>query len=100
MEITKKELYTIVFTAIHEISLAPTVKDIVIVSNTIKDELNKLYSAYSNQGMSSSFAGNDYWSSSEYDQNNAWFQSFTTDQGAKAFLTKNYTFYVHCVRPF
>ena len=42
MEITKKELYTIVFTAIHEISLAPTVKDIVIVSNTIKDELNKL----------------------------------------------------------
>jgi hypothetical protein len=42
-----------------------------------KDELNKLYT---NRTAIGDFTGELYWSSSEYDANNAWVQSFQTGE--------------------
>jgi hypothetical protein len=43
-----------------------------------------------------SFAAAYYWSSSEYDNTNAWFQNFLN--GFQNFYNKNYTYYVRAVR--
>jgi hypothetical protein len=44
------------------------------------------------------FAGNSYWSSTEYDYGNAWEQDF--DSGGQDGASKNYAFYVRAIRAF
>ena len=60
-----------------------------------KDELNKLYL---NRIAVSGFNNNFYWSSSENDVSNAWFQDFTN--GSQFIFNKNGTYYVRAVRAF
>jgi hypothetical protein len=60
-----------------------------------KDELNKLYL---NRIAIGGFAGNAYWSSTEYDSSNAWGQGFNT--GGQYYGSKNYTDYVRAIRAF
>ena len=52
-----------------------------------KDELNALYN-YPNRNAIGGFAASPYWSSSEYDKDNAWYQKFQsgyqTWSGSKA----------------
>ena len=69
-----------------------------------KDELNKMYlnratintTATANDG--SNFATNYYWSSTEYDNFNAWVQSF--GNGGQYYGDKDSTVYVRAVRAF
>ncbi|MDA9874421.1 DUF1566 domain-containing protein [Flavobacteriaceae bacterium] len=69
-----------------------------------KDELNKMYlnrstintTAASNSG--SDFGSSYYWSSTEYDSNNAWIQGF--DVGGQASNGKSFTRNVRAVRAF
>jgi len=63
-----------------------------------KDELNTLYS---NRGATpfataNSFVGSDYWSSTEYNGNYAWFQNFSN--GFQYNGNKNGSYYVRAVR--
>ena len=60
-----------------------------------KDELNKLYTNRVILGMSGLF----YWSSTEYDQNNAWYQNFVTD-GSQTNVSKNSNVWVRAIRSF
>jgi len=60
-----------------------------------KDELNKLYLS---KDLIGSFAGGDYWSSSECSNLNAWRQYF--DYGSQSCNGKNYTNRVRAVRAF
>ena len=60
-----------------------------------KDELNLLYL---NRTAIGGFADNDYWSSTEFDGNTAWSQSFV--DGFQANYDKNYTLYVRAIRAF
>lgn len=60
-----------------------------------KNELNKLYI---NRVAVGGFAIDNYWSSSEYDLNNAWFQYF--GDGSQPALNKANTFSVRAVRSF
>jgi len=60
-----------------------------------KDELNKLYL---NQTAIGGFAAAYYWSSSEYDNINAWFQNF--NDGGQGNYYKSTTYYVRAVRAF
>jgi hypothetical protein len=60
-----------------------------------KDELNKLYI---NRVAVGGFSTNNYWSSSEYDNSNAWVQIFYN--GSQFFNLKIYTSYVRAVRAF
>jgi hypothetical protein len=60
-----------------------------------KDELNKLYE---NRTAIGGFADYYYWSSSEYDNSNAWIQSFGS--GDQDFFNKSSTFYVRAIRAF
>ena len=58
-----------------------------------KDELNMLYENKEDIG---GFASDDYWSSTEFDNFNAWFQSFYL--GNQFIYTKFNYFYVRAVR--
>ncbi|HZV69210.1 MAG TPA: DUF1566 domain-containing protein [Saprospiraceae bacterium] len=60
-----------------------------------KDELNKLYLSRVAIG---GFIASGYWSSSEVDNNNAWFQNF--NNGAQGSLSKNAPSFVRAVRSF
>ena len=60
-----------------------------------KDELDKLYI---NKVAIGGFAGGSYWSSSEYDAYNAWYQGF--DDGSQGASAKDLTFRVRAVRAF
>ena len=60
-----------------------------------KDELNKLYL---NRIAIGGFAGNYYWSSTEYDFDYAWYQYFTV--GYRGNSAKNYSNYVRAIRAF
>lgn len=60
-----------------------------------KDELNQLYL---NKTTVGGFSSGSYWSSSEYDANNAWFQGF--DIGNRNYYYKDDTTYVRPVRAF
>ena len=60
-----------------------------------KDELNELDL---NQATIGSFPGSNYWSSSEYDTNNAWVLTFSGYNESS--YTKNGNFNVRCVRSF
>jgi formylglycine-generating enzyme required for sulfatase activity len=60
-----------------------------------KDELNQLYLQKAGVG---GFAVYDYWSSSEYDANLAWFQIFSN--GDQYLFSKTYSIYVRPVRAF
>jgi len=60
-----------------------------------KDELNKLYL---NQAAIGGFSNNGFWSSTEYDYYDAWFQSFNS--GTQFNYGKNYTRHVRAVRAF
>ena len=60
-----------------------------------KDELNKLYL---NRAAIGGFTGNWYWSSSEFNNNQAWVQDFgAATQGVQ---TKTFFYYVRAVRKF
>ncbi len=61
-----------------------------------KDELNKLYL---NKTAIGGFVSNFYWSSSEYDANNAWDQFFSNG-GIQSSIIKFSTEYVRAVRAF
>jgi hypothetical protein len=67
-----------------------------------KDELNELYVNLTaiNAGISESggepISNNFYWSSTEFDSNNAWYQDFGF--GSQSNFSKNYTYYVRAVR--
>jgi hypothetical protein len=58
-------------------------------------ELNLLYI---NKDVVGGFAADFYWSSSEYDNNYAWYQHFSN--GYQYYSNKPFTFYVRCVRDF
>jgi hypothetical protein len=60
-----------------------------------KDELNKLYI---NQTAIGGFTTFNYWSSTEYDANNAWRQNF--QNGNQLYYGKDYTLYVRAIRAF
>jgi len=60
-----------------------------------KDELNQMYIQ---RNVIGGFANDYYWSSSEYDANYAWTQSFLN--GTQGNGGKNYTVYVRAVRAF
>ncbi len=60
-----------------------------------KDELNKLYI---NRIAIGGFQNNWYWSSSEYDENNVWVQSF--QYGNQSGSPKNSALYAHFIRSF
>ena len=60
-----------------------------------KDQLNYLYQQCALVG---GFANNYYWSSSEYNADNAWEQSFLNGNQGNA--SKNNNYYVRCVRSF
>ncbi|MBT3612376.1 MAG: DUF1566 domain-containing protein [Flavobacteriales bacterium] len=63
-----------------------------------KFELNEMYLNLHQQGLGG-FAGNYYWSSTEYDNNDAWVQNFTN--GYQYFTIKfNFYFSVRAVRAF
>lgn len=65
-----------------------------------KDELNELYL---NQGVLNTITnGSFYWSSSEYDASNAWYQNFYNGPGGggQSWEAKNNFGYVRCVRSF
>ena len=59
------------------------------------EELNNLYK---NRRTRGSFAGNGYWSSTEYGNLTAWFQSFF--DGYQNATSKNFTYYVRAIRAF
>ena len=61
-----------------------------------KDELNKLYI---NRVGVGGFADCDYWSSSEYNAFNAWYQNFGT-MATRVYYNKNYNLRVRAVRAF
>ncbi len=61
-----------------------------------KDELNKLF-ALKGLGFGS-FSANNYWSSSENNASNPWYQNFTS--GNQSFNPKGYPYYVRAVRAF
>jgi hypothetical protein len=69
-----------------------------------KEELNKMYSkkadinttAATNGG--SDFSTNSYWSSTQYDDDNAWYKNFTV--GDQYYFLKNYSMFVRAVRVF
>jgi hypothetical protein len=61
-----------------------------------KDELAKLY-AMKQLGFGG-FANNYYWSSSEFDNANAWTQGFTN--GTRLYNVKYTTYYVRAIRAF
>jgi hypothetical protein len=68
-----------------------------------KDELNKMYENIGQGnvlglGNVGNFANNYYWSSTEIDVNNAWYQNFGS--GYQSSLYKNYTPNVRAVRAF
>ena len=60
-----------------------------------KYELNLLYLQ---KAVVGGFVNSDYWSSSEVDSDNAWFQFF--DMGFQGIGAKNYTYHVRAVRAF
>ena len=60
-----------------------------------KDELNLMYAQQTAIG---GFGNKNYWSSSEYNVNNAWVQYF--NNGAQSYYIKANTFYVRAVRVF
>jgi len=60
-----------------------------------KDELNKLYPMMSTVG---GFSTTYYWSSSEYNNNNAWTQNFGT--GVQSYADKNQSYRVRPIRKF
>jgi hypothetical protein len=60
-----------------------------------KDELNKLYI---NKAAIGGFSNNNYWSSSEIDNDDAWLQNFSN--GSQLNNNKDNTFYVRAIRSF
>ncbi|MFZ4549953.1 MAG: hypothetical protein ACOYN4_21065, partial [Bacteroidales bacterium] len=60
------------------------------------DELNKLF-ALKGLGFGN-FSANNYWSSSENNASNTWYQNFTS--GSQSFNPKNYPYYVRAIRAF
>ena len=60
-----------------------------------KEELNIMYE---NKDLVIGFAGNYYWSSTEYDFDYAWYQYFTV--GYRGNSAKNYSNYVRAIRAF
>ena len=62
-----------------------------------KDELNLMYTNLKVSGVGG-FADNYYWSSSEYDDNNAWLQDFTN--GSQGPYNKSNNLRVRAVRAF
>ena len=62
-----------------------------------KRELNLMYVVYNN-GNGASLNANYYWSSTEYDNNNAWDQDFYA--GSQYYTGKYYTLNVRAVRAF
>lgn len=60
-----------------------------------KDELLKLYD---NQFIIGEFEADTYWSSTEYDANNAWRKAFCN--GTEGYINKQYSFYIRAVRSF
>ena len=86
----------------------PTASDWFLPS---KDELNEVCKYARNTGQATGaaivcaggllrddFSGNVFWSSSEYDDNDAWFQAF--GDGYQASYLKNYSYFVRPVRAF
>jgi len=68
-----------------------------------KDELNKMYQNIGQGntlglGNVGDFANNYYWSSTEFDNNDAWDQNF--DNGNQDITNKGYPYYVRAVRAF
>jgi hypothetical protein len=62
-----------------------------------KDELNKLYL---NRVAIGGFAANNYWSSTEFGNDRAWRQNFSSGSGYQSDYLKNFTFYVRAIRAF
>ena len=62
-----------------------------------KRELNLMYVVYNN-GNAASLNANSYWSSTEYDDNNAWKRNY--NNGYQGYDNKNFTGYVRAVRAF
>ena len=62
-----------------------------------KRELNLMYGVYNN-GNAASLNPGYYWSSTEYDNDNAWSQNFTS--GTQPIYNKFYTYSVRAVRAF
>ena len=53
---------------------------------------------YAQKTVIGGFANNAYWSSSEYDADDAWYEYFAN--GDQDYYGKNYTAYVRAVRAF
>ncbi len=62
-----------------------------------KRELNLMYIVYSN-GNGATLNGNSYWSSTEHDNNTAWWQNFAS--GNQYYYYKYFTYSVRAVRAF
>ena len=63
-----------------------------------KDELDLMYKNLKQKGLGGFSNNNWYWSSSQYNNNNAWSQSF--GDGRQYHYDKNYTYSVRAVRAF